>query len=169
MIDLPPDLYELYARFGVAAEAAQVLEVGAGNLAIAYLALVVDTAKVTQTQTEVFRAVINDLNRKTLGAMFRHLKAFSTIDPVIMDVLDKALERRNYLTHNFFRTYNFAIQSEAGRAAMIEELVEILADIQKGHQMLDAMTNSTLALGGHKTDIREVVEKFIQRGKRIDI
>jgi hypothetical protein len=166
---MPPDLYDLYARFGIASEAAQVLEVEAGNLALAYLALVVDPSKVTPAQTEVFQAVINDLNRKTLGTMFRHLKDFSKIDSAITDILDKALERRNYLTHNFFRTHNFAIQSEQGRAAMAEELDQILSDLQKGHDMLNAMTNSTLAVGGHETDMRGVVDKFVQRGTRIDI
>lgn len=169
MIDLSPDLYDLYARFGIASEAAQVQEMEAGNLAIAYLAVIVDTAKITPAETEVLRAVINDLNRKTVGAMFRLLKEFSTIDQAIRDILDKALERRNYLTHRFFRTHNFAIQSEAGRAAMIEELDQILADLQMGHQMLDAMTNSALALRGLRTDISGAVEKFVRRGKRIDL
>lgn len=38
-MDMPPDQYALYAEFGIAAEAAQVLEVSAGNAALAFLTL----------------------------------------------------------------------------------------------------------------------------------
>lgn len=39
MEDMPPDLYELYAEFGIAAEKAQVMELAAGNFALAYVML----------------------------------------------------------------------------------------------------------------------------------
>lgn len=41
MSDVPPDLQELYAQVGIACEIAQVVEVEAGNLALAYLTLFV--------------------------------------------------------------------------------------------------------------------------------
>jgi hypothetical protein len=169
VIDLPADLYELYAQFGIASETAQVLEVEAGNLALAYLTMFVKPGEVSPEETEVFRAVIADVNRKTLGAMFRHLKGFASIDPKLLDILDKALERRNYLTHHFFRTHNFAIQSPAGRATMLEDLNQVSADLRHGHQVLSAMTDSVNQLAGHGKDLNKVVEKFVRRGKSIDI
>jgi hypothetical protein len=168
--DLPPDLYELYAQVGIASEIAQVLEVEAGNLALAYLTLFVKPGQqVTPAETDVFRAVIEDVNRKTLGTMFRHLRGIATINPALLAIMDKALERRNYLTHHFFRTHNFAIQSAAGRAVMMKDLEGVTADLRHGHQVLSAMTDSLNQFAGHGKDLNVVVEKFVRRGKRIDI
>ncbi|MGA7676192.1 MAG: hypothetical protein WCA78_14245 [Rhizomicrobium sp.] len=170
MSDLPPDLQELYARVEIACEIAQVVEVEAGNLALAYLTLLVNPGQeVTPAETEVFRAVVEDVNRKTLGAMFRHLRSMATIDPALLTIMDKALERRNHLTHHFFRTHNFAIQSADGRKAMMEDLESVMADLRRGHQLLSVMTDSVNHLAGHGKDVSAVVEKFVKRGKRIDI
>lgn|GEM_PF-1297603 len=169
MGDIPPDLYELYAQFGMASEAAQVLEVEAGNLALAYLAMSVEPTRVTPEETEVFRAVIEDVNRKTLGAMFRHLRGIAQIDPALTAVMDRALERRNYLTHHFFRTHNFAIQNAHGQSEMIGELRQISADLYRGHQILSVMTDCVNHLAGHGDNLSEIVEKLTQRGKSIDI
>jgi hypothetical protein len=59
MIDVPPDLYELYAEFGYASEKAQVLEVAAGNVALAYLALFTDTDNITPEQIKFFRQIVD--------------------------------------------------------------------------------------------------------------
>jgi hypothetical protein len=168
--DLPSDLHELYAQVGIAAECAQVLEVEAGNLAIAYLTLFVKPGQeVSPAETAVYRAVIEDVNRKTLGAMFRHIRGMATIDPALVAIMDKALERRNYLTHHFFRTHNFAIQGAAGRATMLEDIECVSTDLRRGHQVLSAMTDSINQIGGHGKNPNAVVEKLVQRGKRIDI
>jgi hypothetical protein len=167
---LPPDLQELYAQVGIACEIAQIVEVEAGNLALAYLTLFVKPGQeVTPAETEVFHAVIEDVNRKTLGAMFRHLRGMATIDPALLTIMDKALERRNYLTHHFFRTHNFAIQSAAGRKTMMEDLETVTAELQRGHQVLSAMTDTVNHLAGHGKNLGAVVETFVKSGKRIDI
>lgn len=168
--DLPSDLRELYTRVGIACEIAQVVEVEAGNLALAYLTLFVKPGReVTPAETEVFRAVIEDINHKTLGAMFRHLRGVASIDPALLAILDKALEKRNYLTHHFFRTHNFAINSVAGRKTMIEDLESVTAELRLGHQVLSAMTDSVNHLVGHENNLRVVAEKFVNNGKPIDI
>ena len=170
MSDLAPDLQELYTQVGIACEITQVLEVEAGNLALAYLTFFMKPGQdVTAVETDVFRAVIEDVNRKTLGAMFRHLRGIATIDATLLEIMDKALERRNYLTHHFFRTHNFAIQSIEGRAAMMKDLETVSADLKRGHQLLSAMTDSINQLAGHGKDLNATVEKFVRRGKRIDI
>jgi hypothetical protein len=151
--DLPSDLHELYAQVGIAAECAQVLEVEAGNLAIAYLTLFVKPGQeVSPAETAVYRAVIEDVNRKTLGAMFRHIRGMATIDPALVAIMD-----------------NFAIQGAAGRATMLEDIECVSTDLRRGHQVLSAMTDSINQIGGHGKNPNAVVEKLVQRGKRIDI
>lgn len=169
MDDMPADLKELYAQYGMAAETAQVLEVEVGNYALAYLAMFVTPGDVSPEETDVFRAVLKDLNRKTLGAMLRQLKGMATISPDIIEILDKALERRNYLAHRFFPAHNFAIQSPVGRAAMLEDLENVHADLRRGHQYMSAMTDGLNKIAGHGEGLAATVEKFVKRGKRIDI
>jgi len=166
---MAPDLYELYAEFGIAAEMAQVMEVEAGNAALSYLAMFVDTDRITPEETDMFRSVIDDVNRKTLGAMLKHIKAFGNFDDKLVEIVDKALERRNYLTHKFFRTHNFAIQSESGRMEMITELTQIQSALQLGTGVLTAVTNSLTHFAGRVDQTAEVVDRLVARGKRIDI
>lgn len=168
-MNMPPDLYELYAEFGVAAEKAQVMEVEAGNAALSYLALFVNTDRISPEETEMFRSIIEDVNRKTLGAMLKHIKAIGNFDDKLIEIVDGALEWRNYLTHKFFRSHNFAIQSEAGRQAMIAELREIQAALQLGLGVLNAVTDSLNHFSGRPDKTKEVVDRLVARGKRVDI
>lgn len=167
--ELPNDLQELYAQVGIASEIAQVLELEAGNLALAYIAMFVDPAKVTSEETEVFRALIDDVNRKTLGAMFKHIRKMATIDKELLDIMDKALDKRNYLMHRYFRAHNFAIQSQAGRKAMHEDMNDIIKDLRRGLDVMSAMTNSVNHLAGNQGDLDSIAEGFVQHGRCIDL
>lgn len=55
--------------------------------------------------------------------------------------LDILLEKRNYLTHYFFRKDNFAINSEKGRSEMTAELKEIQAHLDKAHASLSSLSS----------------------------
>jgi hypothetical protein len=147
-MSIPTDQYELYAEFGFTAEKAQVLETEAGNVALSFLALFVNTNEITPEATEMFRSVVNDVNRKTFGALLKRIKAVVTFDPSIVQIIDEALERRNHLTHHFFRTHNFAIFDTAGRKAMVEELKEIQSKLDLAHASLLALSSAFEAFAG---------------------
>ena len=51
----------------------------------------------------------------------------------------------------------------------MEDLESVMADLRRGHQLLSVMTDSVNHLAGHGKDVSAVVEKFVKRGKRIDI
>src|SRR5262245_37080207 len=121
----PIDQYQVYAEFGIAAEKAQILEVAAGNVALSFLAIFVNPDHISIEQRELFRSMVYDLNQKTLGRLLRSIKNLATFDQSIFQTVDEALERRNYLTHHFFRTHNFAFFDPAGRELMIRELKDI--------------------------------------------
>ena len=150
-MDLPEDQFALYAEVGIATEKAQVLELEAGNVALTYLTLFVDTDRITPEETEMFRCVVDDVNRKTLGAILKHIKARMAFDDAIVRVIDEGLKQRNYLAHHFFRTHNFAIYSEAGRKLMVAELKEIQGKLDQAHAMLrtiDALLGKMAGLEG---------------------
>ena len=99
MTSYPDDLRELYYEFGRAAEMAQVMETEAGNLALVYATMLVDTSKITDEQREFFRALVQDVDKRTFGNLFREIQRIGQIDGSILDTVNAALEKRNYLTH----------------------------------------------------------------------
>lgn len=167
-MDIPPDQYELYAEFGMAAEKAQVLEVAAGNVALGFLAMFVKTDEITPEETEMYRAIVDEVNRKTFGSLLKHLKKTMKLSDGIMRVIDEALERRNYLTHHFFRSHNFALYSEDGRKTMMAELKMIEEKLEMAKRTLDAMVELMDQIAGRKTD-KGMIERLVARGKKIDI
>ncbi len=167
------DLRELYYQFGRAAEMAQVLETEAGNLALVYASMLVDTSKITVEQRELFRALVQDVNKRSFGNLFRQIQKMIQIDDSIFATLNEALEKRNYLTHKFFRQHNFAIRSIEGRRTMLAELREIQTSLSLGHATLSAMTGSLsqllAKLFGRNVLSEEEAFTLMARGKRVRI
>jgi hypothetical protein len=163
------DPYELYAEFGIAAEKAQLLEVDCGNIALFYLAFLFKN-EMHDGHRKMFRRILDDCDRSTLGKLLRQVKSIGEFDDTILTVVDEALERRNYLMHNFFRTHNFAILSETGRQLMIEELKQIQGKLDLARRMLLAVSGLLEKLSGLDDVPREIadqVQRIQQEGKRI--
>ena len=80
---MPEDLRELYVEFAQAAEMAQVMEVEAGNLALAFVTTAFDTSKITEEQSEFFRALVDDVNRRTFGNLMREIRKTATVSEAI--------------------------------------------------------------------------------------
>lgn len=173
MTSYPDDLRELYYEFGRAAEMAQVMETEAGNLALVYATMLVDTSKITDEQREFFRALVQDVDKRTFGNLFREIQRIGQIDGSILDTVNAALEKRNYLTHKFFRKHNFAIHSEEGRKTMRAEIGEIQASLSLAHAVLSGMTGSLSNLLAELLG-RSVLSEhdaliLMSEGKRLDI
>jgi hypothetical protein len=167
---LPSDQLEVYTQFGIAAEMAQVLEVDAGNVALAWLTFFTDTDQITPEQTEWFRSLIEDLTRKTLGSLLRSVKKLVMCDDKIVEIVDEALVKRNYLMHRFFPHHNFALFSAEGRREMLAELNEIQEKLQAAHVMLNVMSDGLHHLAGRTTfkeDAQRRSERFVARGRRL--
>jgi len=167
-MEMPADQYELYAEFGMVAERAQVLEVAAGNVALGFLAMFVKTDEITPEQTEMYRAIVDDVNRKTFGSLLKHLKRTMNLSESIIKVIDDALDGRNYITHHFFRSHNFALYSAKGRETMTAELKEIGEKLDLAKRTLDAMAELMNQMAGRKTETG-MIERLIAGGKRVDI
>jgi hypothetical protein len=171
-MSMPADQYELYAEFGIAAEKAQVLELEAGNVALLYMALVFKAEEIGDEQRNMFRSILDDCDRSTLGRLLRQVKSIGEFDESILCAVDEALERRNHLMHKFFRTHNFAILGEPGRKTMIEELKEIQCKLDRAHTMLLGVAGILQKLAG-LDDVPDEVTKRLEliqkQGKRVDL
>ncbi|MFO1501391.1 MAG: hypothetical protein U1G07_23880 [Verrucomicrobiota bacterium] len=168
-MNIPADRHDLYAAFGLAAEKAQVLETEAGNVALAFVTLFLKPEQITGEQREMLRSLVDDVNRKTLGTVLKHIKDFGTFDQTLLDTVNVALERRNYLMHKFFRSHNFAIHSDDGRRKMIEELESIQKQLDLAHAMLSGITQSLEALSGRSGMAEKLVEKLVAEGKKVEV
>ena len=121
----------------------------------------------------MFRSLVNDLNGKTLGRLLKYVKSIGTFDPLMLQIVDEALEKRNHLTHHFFRTHNFAIFDAVERQAMTEELKGIQLTLEKGRAMLEAVAGLLLQAAGRGDLSEEVtaekVNELRAQGKRVNI
>ena len=163
------DQLRLYAEFGITAEKAQVLEFEAGNVALSFVTLFVDTKNVGPEESEFFRNLMEDVNRQTLGALLRSIKRMANFDDSLLTMVDEALERRNYLAHRFFPSHNYAIFDEAGRRAMIAELKAIQAKLDRAHQALSAISSLLNKMAGHPELPEATGQELIARGRRLKL
>jgi hypothetical protein len=168
-MSIPPDQYDLYAQFGIAAEKAQTLELEAGNFVLTYLGLFFKPGKTTEEQRGFLCSLVDDMNHKTLGRVLKSIKGLATFDQSFLTGVEGALERRNYLTHHFFRRHNFAIYSEQGRKAMIEELREIQEEFDLAYAMLSAASGALQGHTGLPHVTEEQIQKLVAEGRRIEI
>jgi len=168
-MSIPSDQYDLYAQFGIAAEKAQTLELEAGNFVLAYLGLFFKPGQITEEQREFLSSLVDDMNHKTLGRLLKSIKGLATFDQHFISTVESALERRNYLTHHFFRSHNFAIHSEEGRRGMIEELRKIQEEFTLAHAMLSAASGALQGLVGLPHVTEEQIQKLVAEGRRVEI
>lgn len=108
---------DVYAHYGLSMYLAQTLEHGIVN-ALVILRLP-EKDKYTRQDIDEF---MEGRFQKTLGALLKHLKSEVTLPPDLKSTLTKALNRRNYLAHHYFREKAESFVTRNGRAQMLQEL-----------------------------------------------
>lgn len=112
--------HELYAKYGIAAEAAQLFETELGTLLLGLRG--VDEGWHIIPDGEAAREVLHEIDRSTLGRLLRSLRRHVKTESDLEEVFSSALEARNRLMHGFFERHNFRIQTVEGRRKMISDL-----------------------------------------------
>jgi len=145
----------------------------AGNLALIYSTMLVDTSKITKEQRAFFRSLIQNVNARTFGNLFREITKMIVVDDRILATVEEALNKRNYLMHKFYREHNFAIYSAEGRLSMLAELREIQETLNRAHATLAAMSKSLsqllAQLKGHEILSDQMAHSLMANGKRVDM
>lgn len=132
------DRHELYAKYGIAAEAAQLFETELGTLLLCIRGLengwhvVPDGAKA--------RKVLDSIDRSTLGRVLNTLKQHAAIEGDLAECFSSGLQARNQLMHGFFEKHNFKIQSESGRKEMIADLENLHGELFTAWQSAAKLT-----------------------------
>ncbi|WP_159587736.1 hypothetical protein [Chelativorans xinjiangense] len=132
---------EVYAKFGITAEAAQLFETELGTLLLCARGL--RNGWHVTPDGERAQAALNDINRSTLGRLLTTLKKHIDLGDDLEDRFASALQARNRLNHGFFEKHNFRIQTDEGRDAMLADLESLHDELFNAWQIASAMTTIT--------------------------
>jgi hypothetical protein len=129
---------EIYAKFGITAEAAQLFETELGTLLLWAHGL--RNGWHVAHDSGRAQAVLNDIDRSTLGQLLATLKKHVALDDQLEDRFASALKARNRLKHGFFERHNFRIQTDEGRDVMLADLEKLHDELFNAWQIASAMT-----------------------------
>lgn len=130
---------ELYAKFGITAEAAQLFETELGTLILCSQAL--EHGWHVAPDGEKARAALHEIDRSTLGRLLTTLKGRVRLEGGLVDRFDLALKARNRLNHGFYERHNFKIQTDEGRDVMIADLEALHEELFQAWRIAGAMTS----------------------------
>jgi hypothetical protein len=105
--------HELYAKYGIAAEAGQLFETELGTLLLCLRGL--DEGWTILPDRDAAREVLDEIDRSTLGRLLHRLKRHLNIEGGLEESFSSTLEARNQLMHGFFQNPQFQ-DSDPGRA-----------------------------------------------------
>ena len=145
------DEKEVFAFFGLATYAAQVLEAELINLCVA-----LEASRKKQPSREKVEALFLSYENRTFGTLLRTLRNDSRVPADLIARYRIAAIARNRLAHNFFRDHSENFLSDAGRAEMIEDLRGIVIGLRSIDADSEAITHAIWSQLG-------ITEDFILR------
>lgn len=132
------DRHELYAKYGIAAEAAQLFETELSTMLLCLRAL--QNGWHIVPDSERASAVLSEIDKKTMGGLIRDLKPYIDLDEAIEARFAAALDARNRLIHGFFERHNFKIRTSAGRDEMAGDLEQLHEQLFHAWQTASGIT-----------------------------
>ncbi|WP_422010389.1 hypothetical protein [Reyranella sp.] len=130
---------QLYAKFGITAEAAQLFETELGTLLLCARGL--ESGWHVIPDGESARDVLREVDRSTLGGLLSKLKRYVDFDENLSARFASALAARNRLNHGFYERHNFSIQTDEGRDEMLADLETLHGELFTAWQLAGAMTS----------------------------
>ena len=134
---------ELYAKFGITAEAAQLFEVELGSLLLC--ARAIEQGWRFKADPDNAQRLLHDIDRSTLGRLLGSLKKCLGLGDGLADRFASALQTRNRLFHRFYESHNFKIQADEGRDAMMADLETMHVELFNAWQVASDMTATATA------------------------
>lgn len=144
--------HELYAKYGIAAETAQLFETELGTLLLCLRAL--ENGWHFVPDGEAAREVLNEIVRSTLGRLLHNLKRHIKIEGDLEVGFTSALEARNRLMHGFFERHNLKVQTEEGRQEMIADLEALHGELFTAWRAANKLTTVISAVARHGAESR---------------
>lgn len=133
---------EVYQKFGITAEAAQLFEPELGSLLL--IAQGIRHGWPGSPDQARTKALLDRIDRITLGQLLNALKSHVQIDADLADRFVAALRARNSLNHGFFERHNFSIQSDEGRTEIYADLEDLHDQLFQAWRIASVMTEVAL-------------------------
>ncbi|MGR3370269.1 MAG: hypothetical protein ACU0CC_01180 [Sagittula sp.] len=147
---------ELYEKFGVTAEAAQLFETAIGTIVLA--ARGHNRGWFQKTDPDAAAATMAEIDALTLGRSLGELdKELKIGDGTVLAIFRRGLKSRNLLFHGFFERHNFKIQTSVGRDEMMSDLEDLHEDLFSCWQLAEAVSTSLFQEHVTEQHIREVL------------
>lgn len=125
----------VFACFGSAAQQSQYFEVALGEFLSVYNRI----CKKSLTLQDI-KAMEAKLRKQTMGALLTEFKKFVKVNnDKVVNLMDVALQDRNFLMHHFFRERNEKFGTEQGRMEMLRELVSIDNELRTARDITNGM------------------------------
>ncbi len=154
---------DIFAVFGRAVSHAQCFEMSVGNLLLGNRKVTDPTFTLNE-----FNALATNLKKKTLGALLTECRRFLPADAADSeDILSKALDRRNFLIHHFFKERWMYFYSEDGRNKLRDELMDITNDLNKADVVIVILSKIICTALGATDEMWEKL--WANQQKQIDL
>ena len=131
-------LDEVYRKFGEVSEAAHILESELSNLVLAHK--LIDEGLLEHPNPNRGEEIYKQTHKKTLGQLIQSLRSFEDFNEDIEQLLSKALDSRNKLSHFFYMEHNFRRFSDDGRDVMLRDLEAIHEVLQETYMAVRPIT-----------------------------
>jgi hypothetical protein len=151
------NIKEVYARFGLAVYCAQVLEHGIVN-ALVVVDLIPSRRHLARSKPEWEGAVDAFMGlhfEHTMGKLMYDLRSVSKIPTDLDDLLKRALKKRNWLAHEFFRVRATEFLTSTGRDQMLMEVDECRDLFKAADEALENVIKPLRSAAGITDEILE--------------
>ena len=142
---------EVYKKFGIVSEAAQLLETELGNLLLMHECVEADL--IEQPNSEEATEIYKQISKKTLGQLVRAVCKTGESIVSLEQMLNNALKARNSLAHSFFLLHNLRINSDDGRDVMLADLHELHEVVLKAYKEIMLLLGYDLEAIVAKADV----------------
>lgn len=147
---------------------AQVLEHGLVN-ALTILYLIPSRRHLARSRDDWGVTVDAFMDRHfeaTMGRLLRALREVTAVPADVDSLLQDALERRNWLAHDFFRKPAVEFMSHSGREQMLCEVDECRARFEAADMCLEHIVGPLRRKAGITDEILETEYQFMVTGRR---
>ena len=93
--------------------------------------------KLSELTPEIIHTIANKLDRSTLGQLINKINVHFSLTSDDELYLEKVLDKRNYLTHEFFGTYGKRMYLPETWPEMIDELQKLLRFFEEASTLLE--------------------------------
>ena len=151
----------VFARAGSALYHAQVLESSIEGLLVATGAV---------SGNIVSLAAYDEFEKKlrgyTLGRLLREFHRDATLNAKAEEIIDRALDRRNFLAHHFFKERAVEIMGREGRESMIDELVSYENLFVQANAIISVLHRALAAhLGAGNDQIQAEFDSLVKQAR----